>query len=140
MAARQGGVGRANVGRYAGTQAAGVSASALQSVSAQGSCEVYPLCRPGASNGHAGVYLYLDEVGMLKKLPPVRACALSPRPLSARSAFGVGSRRLARFCLAPQNNRCNALAKACGLDGLNFYGNMFIGRVRAAGFGGPGSG
>ena len=91
MAARQGGVGRANVGRYAGTQAAGVSASALQSVSAQGSCEVYPLCRPGASNGHAGVYLYLDEVGMLKKLPPVRACALSPRPpRAARLAWAHG--------------------------------------------------
>ena len=87
--------------QFAGTAGAGVSVSAFESVSAAGSVESFSLVRPLDSNGHMGVYLYLDEVGALKKLP--------------------------------RNSRGNALASACGFSGVDFYGDLFIGRVRGAG-------
>ena len=87
--------------QYAGTSAAGVSASALQSVSAAGSVESFPLVRPSAANGHQGVFMYLDEVGALKKLG--------------------------------RNSRANALAQSCGFSGVDFFGDLYIGRVAGPG-------
>jgi len=46
--------------------------SALNRVAAQGTVETFALCRPSSSTKpipHAGVYLYLDEMGVLKDLP-----------------------------------------------------------------------
>ena len=54
--------------------------------------------RPSPTNGNTGVYLYLDEVGLLKGLAP-------------------NARRRTR--------------EDCGFDGVQFYGDMFVGRVQA---------
>ena len=49
--------------QYAGTAGGGVSAAALSSVAAGGSCEAFPLVRASETNGNCGVNVYLDEVG-----------------------------------------------------------------------------
>jgi hypothetical protein len=46
-----------------------ISAAAMQSVTAQGSVETFPLVHPADTNQYCGVYIYLDEVGLLKHLP-----------------------------------------------------------------------
>lgn len=46
-----------------------ISAANLNAIAAQGSVEVFPLVRPAPTNSFQGVYLYMDEMGMLKKLP-----------------------------------------------------------------------
>lgn len=46
-----------------------VSEKALLEVADQGNVEVFPLVRPMASNRYIGVNIYLDEIGMLKRLP-----------------------------------------------------------------------
>jgi hypothetical protein len=65
-------------------QASGTSFSSVQKetimnmISNQGHVESFPLTRPRASNGYAGVSLYLDEAGQLKQLPHnARAAALA---------------------------------------------------------------
>ena len=64
-----------------------ISPEAMNAVAAQGSVETFPLVHPADTNGYHGVYIYLDEVGMLKKLPQNRrasnlaqACGYSPAP------------------------------------------------------------
>mmetsp|Transcript_19754 Transcript_19754/g.67278 ORF Transcript_19754/g.67278 Transcript_19754/m.67278 type:complete len:327 (-) Transcript_19754:276-1256(-) len=81
-----------------GAKASGVSAGAIDEVTAGGSVETFALTRPAQSNGMRGVYAYIDEVGMLKKLP--------------------------------RNSRADGLAKEAGFDGVAFYGDVYVGRVR----------
>ncbi|GAX17889.1 hypothetical protein FisN_18Hh094 [Fistulifera solaris] len=47
---------------------ASVSHESLQKVAAQASVEVFPLVYPSPSNTFTGINIYLDEVGMLKRL------------------------------------------------------------------------
>jgi hypothetical protein len=46
-----------------------VSSQAMMNATSAGSVETFPLVRPSSTNKHQGVYIYLDEVGMLKNLP-----------------------------------------------------------------------
>jgi hypothetical protein len=46
-----------------------VSEDTLKKVAAQGNVEKFSLVHPTASNHYTGVNIYLDEVGMLKRLP-----------------------------------------------------------------------
>lgn len=46
-----------------------VSEDTLKQVAAQGNVEKFSLVHPTASNHYTGVNIYLDEVGMLKRLP-----------------------------------------------------------------------
>lgn len=46
-----------------------LSSSALMNATAGGSVETFSLVRPSKTNKNEGVYIYLDEVGMLKHLP-----------------------------------------------------------------------
>jgi HSP20 family molecular chaperone IbpA len=89
---------KAQAMRTLGEQGAGVSKEAIMRETKDGSTETFALVRPSEHNGWCGVYLYLDEVGMLKGLPP--------------------------------NRRAGRLAMECGFDGVNFFGDMFIGRVQ----------
>ncbi len=64
-----------------------ISAAAMNAVAAQGSVETFPLVHPAETNGFTGVYIYLDEVGLLKKLPQnsrataiAANCGYSPPP------------------------------------------------------------
>ena len=68
--------------RQVGERGVGLSASALENVAAGGKTETFALVRPSSTNGHKGVYLYLDEVGMLKSLPP------NPRAMAIANACG----------------------------------------------------
>lgn len=45
-----------------------LSSSSLMNATAGGSVETFPLVRPSKTNKNEGVYIYLDEVGMLKHL------------------------------------------------------------------------
>ena len=85
--------------RQLGENGMALTDAALQNASAQGSTETFALVRASSTNGHTGVYLYLDEVGMLKGLAP--------------------------------NARAVGLARDCGFDGVQFYGDMFVGRIQA---------
>jgi hypothetical protein len=40
------------------------AAAAMQSVTARGSVETFPLVHPADRNQYCGVYIYLDEVGL----------------------------------------------------------------------------
>lgn len=51
-----------------GSADASVSHESLQKVASQASVEVFPLVHPSPSNHFTGVNIYLDEVGMLKRL------------------------------------------------------------------------
>ena len=64
-----------------------LSTEAMNAVSAQGSVETFPLVHPADTNKMTGVYIYLDEVGLLKKLPTNRraaqiaeSCGYNPAP------------------------------------------------------------
>ena len=46
-----------------------ISQEALKQVASQGQVETFPLVHPLQSNNYTGVNVYLDEVGMLKRLP-----------------------------------------------------------------------
>ena len=89
---------RAEAVRALGDRGVGISKEAIVRETAGGSTETFALVRPSETNGWRGVYLYLDEVGMLKGLPP--------------------------------NRRAEGLSRECGFDGVNFYGDMYIGRVQ----------
>uniref|UniRef100_A0A7S4MF02 CS domain-containing protein n=1 Tax=Odontella aurita TaxID=265563 RepID=A0A7S4MF02_9STRA len=52
-----------------------VSDEALREVTSQSSTEIFPLVRPCPSNRHRGINVYLDEIGMLKRLPLNRRAA-----------------------------------------------------------------
>ena len=64
-----------------------LSPAAMNAVAAQGSVETFPLVHPADTNQFQGVYIYLDEVGMLKKLTLntraskiAQACGYNPAP------------------------------------------------------------
>jgi len=64
-----------------------LSPAAMNAVAAQGSVETFPLVHPADTNHFQGVYIYLDEVGLLKKLPHnsrasqiAHACGYNPPP------------------------------------------------------------
>jgi hypothetical protein len=64
-----------------------ISTAAMNRVAATGSVETFPLVHPADTNKFTGVYIYLDEVGLLKKLPPnvratqiAAACGYNPPP------------------------------------------------------------
>mmetsp|Transcript_27604 Transcript_27604/g.53432 ORF Transcript_27604/g.53432 Transcript_27604/m.53432 type:complete len:405 (+) Transcript_27604:84-1298(+) len=46
-----------------------LTSSALANATNSGSVETFPLVRPSSTNKFQGVYIYLDEVGLLKNLP-----------------------------------------------------------------------
>ena len=46
-----------------------LSSAALTDATSGGSVETFPLVRPSSTNNNQGVYIYLDEVGLLKHLP-----------------------------------------------------------------------
>ncbi|CAB9521485.1 CS domain [Seminavis robusta] len=87
-----------------------ISAAAMNAVAAEGSVETFPLVHPSVSNNSQGVYIYLDEVGLLKKLPPNRratqlatGCGYHPPPQFYGDVFvgRVGSKPVLRnlpFC------------------------------------------
>ncbi|GMI47223.1 hypothetical protein TrCOL_g5678 [Triparma columacea] len=56
-------------GQLKGMDQSVITASSMNKVAAAGSVETFPLVHPSDTNGFNGVYIYLDEVGMLKKLP-----------------------------------------------------------------------
>jgi hypothetical protein len=71
-----------------------LSADALQSVTAQGSVETFCLVHPADTNQYTGVYIYLDEVGLLKNLPQNKrasqmaaTCGYHPAPLFYGDVF-----------------------------------------------------
>ena len=64
--------------RQLGEKGLELSQDALDNATKQGATETFALVRPSSTNNHRGVYLYLDEVGLLKGLPPnPRANALA---------------------------------------------------------------
>jgi hypothetical protein len=76
-----------------------ISTSAMNAVAAEGSVETFCLTHPADTNGYTGVYVYLDEVGMLKKLPVNKragamggACGYHPAPIFYGDIF-VGRTR-----------------------------------------------
>ena len=60
-----------------------IKPSSLENATSGGSVETFPLVRPSSTNGHEGVYVYLDEVGLLKKLPNNRRAS----SIAARCGF-----------------------------------------------------
>jgi CS domain len=67
--------------------ATNISTAAMNSVAAQGTVETFSLVHPADTNHYTGVYIYLDEVGLLKKLPAntrasqlAAACGYHPPP------------------------------------------------------------
>ena len=60
---------KAEAVRALGARGMGISSEAIARETAGGSTETFALVRPSEANGWRGVYLYLDEVGMLKGLP-----------------------------------------------------------------------
>lgn len=76
-----------------------VSEETLRQVASQGNVEKFSLVHPNASNQYVGVNIYLDEVGMLKRLP--------------------------------LNSRASEFAARAGYNPPpQFYGNVFIGRIK----------
>lgn len=74
-------------GNLAGLADTNISTSAMNAAAAQGSVETFPLVHPADTNDFHGVYIYLDEIGMLKKLPNntrataiAAACGFHPPP------------------------------------------------------------
>ena len=64
-----------------------LTTGAMNAVASQGSVETFPLVRPADTNKYRGVYVYLDEVGMLKRLPTnsrataiAESCGFNPPP------------------------------------------------------------
>mmetsp|Transcript_35027 Transcript_35027/g.84765 ORF Transcript_35027/g.84765 Transcript_35027/m.84765 type:complete len:379 (+) Transcript_35027:123-1259(+) len=64
-----------------------LSAETMNAVASQGSVETFPLVHPADTNQMTAVNVYLDEVGLLKKLPTNRrvsqlaeACGYNPAP------------------------------------------------------------
>jgi hypothetical protein len=64
-----------------------VTQEGLDKVIQAGSCETFTLVPPAETNKYQGIYIYLDEVGMLKQLPLnaraaelARTCGFNPAP------------------------------------------------------------
>jgi hypothetical protein len=71
-----------------------ITAASMNSVAAQGSVETFCLVHPADTNQYVGVYIYLDELGLLKKLPindrataMAAACGYNPPPLFYGDVF-----------------------------------------------------
>ena len=71
-----------------------ISTSAMNAVAAQGSVETFCMTHPADTNNYTGVYVYLDEVGMLKKLPVNKRagaigarCGYHPAPIFYGDVF-----------------------------------------------------
>jgi len=71
-----------------------ISSSAMNAVAAEGSVETFCLTHPADTNDYTGVYIYLDEVGMLKKLPLNKragaiggVCGYNPPPIFYGDVF-----------------------------------------------------
>jgi hypothetical protein len=61
---------RAEAARQLGAeQAAGLSTERIVAAAGAGKTETFALVHPSSTNGHRGVYLYVDEAGMLKDMP-----------------------------------------------------------------------
>jgi len=105
FADRGGGVDEGLLGEHAraqlGSSAGAVTSRAFHEATVHGSVETYALVRPAAANANAGVYLYLDEVGVIKQLP-----------VNARA-----------------NALAHACGHAVGT--VSFHGDIFVGRVQA---------
>ena len=82
------------------TTKSNINAAALNAIASKGSVETFPLVRPADTNSYCGVYIYMDELGMLKKLPS------NKRASSIAEACGYHS------------------------PPPNFYGDVFVGRVQ----------
>jgi len=81
-------------GQLKGVDPEKISTAAMQSVTAQGSVETFPLVHPADTNRYTGVYIYLDEVGLLKNLPQNKrasqmaaTCGYHPPPLFYGDVF-----------------------------------------------------
>ena len=71
-----------------------ISSAAMNAVAAQGSVETFTLVHPADTNQFSGVYIYLDELGLLKKLPTnsratqlAVACGFHPPPKFCGDVF-----------------------------------------------------
>ena len=71
-----------------------ISTSAMNAVAAEGSVETFCLTHPADTNDYTGVYIYLDEVGMLKRLPVNKragaiggTCGYHPAPIFYGDVF-----------------------------------------------------
>jgi len=74
-------------GNLEGLDMSKLTTGAMNAVAAEGSVETFPLVRPADTNKHQGVYIYLDEVGLLKRLPSnsrataiAESCGFNPPP------------------------------------------------------------
>ncbi len=65
-----------------GSSAAAVTPRAFAEATKGGSVETFALVRPAAANNYSGVYVYLDEIGVLKELPA------NPRGAALAAACG----------------------------------------------------
>jgi hypothetical protein len=75
-------VAREQAFRQMGGKGLEISSDSLLNATAAGSTETFALVRPSSTNAHRGVYMYLDEVGLLKQLPP------NPRAAAVAQACG----------------------------------------------------
>ncbi|EJK68973.1 hypothetical protein THAOC_09814 [Thalassiosira oceanica] len=139
-------IGKQNLHKYAGSSDESMtklSSAALSSVTSAGSVETFPLVRPSSTNKFEGVYIYLDEVGMLKHV-------------SSSITFRLGRTNSENEQL-PSNSRASKLAAQCGyspapnceymipnlrwvvvlaltprnLTRTAVYGDVFVGRVKS---------
>ena len=101
-----------------------LSSAALSSVTATGSVETFPLVRPSSTNHFEGVYIYLDEVGLLKHLPNnsrasklAAQCGYSPAPNCEYMILNI--RCDVAVALTPQNSphpQFMAMSSSAGLS------------------------
>lgn len=69
-----------------GASAAKVTSRHFTEATLDGSVETFALCRPSKENGYRGVYIYLDEVGVIKQLPE------NPRAAAIAASCGKSER------------------------------------------------
>jgi hypothetical protein len=82
-----------------------VSDKTLRKVAEQGNVEVFSLVRPCPSNKFTGIHMYLDEVGMMKRLPVnKRACEYAQRAGFNPSPTFHGDVFLGRVQSIPERN------------------------------------
>lgn len=97
-------------------QASGTCASSVQKetimnmISNQGHVENFPLTRPHASNGYAGVSLYLDEAGQLKQLPHNARAAALAACCGFESVQLVGDIYVGRVCVMASGGTTSGLS------------------------------
>ena len=95
-----------------------VTASSMNQVSRAGSVETFPLVHPADTNNWTGAYIYLDEVGMLKKLPlNTRAQALAGQCGFAPPPAFYGDVFVGRCCTKPVVSNSDISVEAGDMDG-----------------------